>query len=390
MQSQPSRFRYWAVGAAAVAAVAGWSLNSRVQAAQAPRGKAAQTVGFAKGAWDHKALGPIAFSPAGVLFIADDQAGAIYGVDLMEERSQAQPFQAIPTLGETIGARMGTTGKGIQIKDVAVSPVSRKLYLTVRKTDGADQNAANPANYALFAVDPAGQVMQVDLSDKPFGKVMIQATPGFGRRGSMDTRLIGDIAFAPGRVLVSARSTEQFNSNLISVPVPFKQDGVERFATSIFHVNHKKQETASPIQTLSTYRDQGKTYLMAAFTCTPVVRFDLEELKPGATVNGTTVAELGSNSQPMNLIAYGRQGEQNLLVNNSLFGVVKVSAKVAKETAAVNEKAVDRGSRGQTPQPGIDPVDSLKGVAAYAAAGQNLVVVKTTESGVALESMPLP
>ncbi len=391
MLSQSSRVSLWTAGALAAAAVVGWSVGTRAQAAQAPRGKAAQVAGFAKGTWDHKAIGPITFSPAGVLFFADDQAGAIYGVDLMEERAQAEPYQAVPSLGATIAGKLGTTEAGIQIKDIAISPVSRKVYVSVRKTDGADQNAANPANYGLFAVDPKGQVSMVDLSDKPFGKVMVGGMPRFGRRGTMDTRVIGDIVFIRGRVLVSALSTEQFTSNLVSVPVPFRQDGVERYSTSIFHVNHKKQETASPIQTLAVYRDaENKDYLMAAYVCTPVVRFNLEELKPGATVTGTTVAELGSGNQPMNMIAYGRRGEQNLLLNNSVFGTLKVEAKDAKQTELINEKAADRGNGGKTPQAGIEPLENLKGASLYAATQDSLLIVKKTDSGLALEAMPLP
>ena len=74
---------------------------------------------------------------------------------------------------------------------------------------------------------------------------------------------------------MAARSKEQFDSNLVSVPLPFKAEGIERYATSIYHVSHKRQETASPIETLTAYRDGDKEYLMAAYTCTPVVRINL-------------------------------------------------------------------------------------------------------------------
>lgn len=369
-----------------VAGACAWGISVRAVQAQGRVSKETLTQGFQKGTPDYKSIGALAFGPGGVLFFADDQGSAIYGVDLGETRAEgAATYTKVPELGATLAARLGTTPSGIEIRDLAVSRFSGNVYLSVRKKDGADQNPANPANYALFSVEPAGKVSPVSLADKPFGKVLINATPG--RNG----RKITDLAYARGRLLVAARSSEQFDSNLISVPLPFKAEGVERYATSIYHVSHKRQETASPIETLTVYRDGDKEYLMAAYTCTPVVRINLEDLKPGAVVKGTTVAELGSNNQPAAMVAYGRPGEQSLLLNNSLFGVLKVDSKIAKEQSAVNEMTVaNRGGRGMTPYPGISPVESLKGASAFAVGGQTLLVVKPAGDGMALEPMALP
>lgn len=381
---------YFRISAAllGVAAVGGavWTGTHRAQAAPSAETKAAVTQGFAKGIPDYKAIGPLAFSPQGVLFFADDQGGAVYGVDLEEKSSQSAAFAKVPDLGATIAARLGTTVKGIQIKDVALSPVSHSLYLSVRKLDGADQSAENPANYALFAVDTQGKVTPVDLAGKRFGKVAVG-----GQKDARNPIAISDIAYARGRLLCAALSKEQFSSNLVSVPVPFKADGVERFATAIYHVSHKRQETASPIQTLTVYQDGNREYLMAAYVCTPVVRFNLEDLKPNQTVTGTTVAELGSGNKPMAMIAYGKPGSQSLLLNNSVFGIMKVSTSIAMEKAAVNEQTkADRGGRGANPYPGIDVVDSLKDAKGYAAAGDGLVVVKSTPDNLSLEQMAAP
>jgi hypothetical protein len=392
MRSQFFRLSAIAAGGALAAGLAGWSLSIRAQAAPETESKTALTQGFTKGEWDHKAIGPLSFSPSGVLFFADDQGGAVYGVDLGEKPSKAAAFTRVPDLGATLASRLGTTAAGIEIKDMAVSPVSHCTYISVRKTDGGDQNPANPANYALFMVDPAGKVTPVDLKDKPFGKVAVSGKPSYTSRGMGVPRVISDIAYAKGRVLATSLSSEQFNSNLVSVPVPFRADGVERYATSIYHVSHKKQETASPIQTLAIYRDGDKEWLMAAYVCTPVVRFNLADLKPGQVVTGTTVAELGSGNRPMDMIAYGKAGQQSLLLNNSSFGILKVDSKIAKEMTAVNEMTTaDRGGRGMKPYPGIEPVEALKDAKAYAAGSDTmLLVVKPSAEGLALEPMPLP
>lgn len=392
MRSQFVKLSALLAGGAVVAGGLGLSFANRAQAAADTESRAALTQGFTRGAWDYKAIGPLTFSPSGVLFFADDQGGAIYGVDLGEKPSAAKPFANVPDLGATLAARLGTTPAGIEIKDVAVSPVSHSVYLSVRKTDGANQDAANPANYALFAVDTAGKVMPVDLAGKAFGKTMIATTDPYRPFGNAGyPRLIGDITYAKGRVLAAAISADAFRSNLVSVPVPFKADGVERYATSIYHISHKKQETASPIQTLTTYRDGDKEYLMAAYICTPVVRFNLEDLKPNQPATGATVAELGSGNRPMAMIAYGKAGQQSLLLNNSSFGILKVDAAIAKETASINLGArADRGNGGNTPVPGIQPIDALKGARGYAASDSELVVVKPAGDGLALQAMPLP
>ncbi len=392
MRRGASRIAAVSAGALALTGVTLWNVVPRAQAAADPESKANLTHGFQKGAPDYKAIGPLAFSPSGVLFFADDQGGAVYGVDLGEKSGSGAAFTRIPDLGATLAARLGTTPAGIEIKDAAVSPISHAVYLSVRKTDGADQNPTNPANYALFAVQPDGKVSVVDLKEKAFGRVAVSGQPSYAVRGSTaPARVIGDITYVKGRVLAAVISTDAFKSNLVSVPVPFRAEGVERFATAIYHVSHKKQETASPIQTLTSYRDGDKEYLIAAYICTPVVRIDPDQLKAGQAVTGVTVAEIGSGNRPMAMISYGRAGSQHLLLNNSSFGVVKVDGKIVTEKEKVDQMTTaDRGNRGATPIAGIEQLDTIKDARAYAVSGDRLLVVKPTADGLALEAMPLP
>jgi len=96
------------------------------------------------------------------------------------------------------------------------------------------------------------------LAKLPFGRAAIAGKPNKPYFGT-ETRIISDIAYAKGRVLVGALSGDAFKSNLVSVPVPFKADGgVDAYATSIYHISHKKQETASPIATRTIHPDGAK------------------------------------------------------------------------------------------------------------------------------------
>ena len=46
------------------------------------------------------------------------------------------------------------------------------------------------------------------------------------------------------------------------------------------------------------YEINGKRPILAAYTCTPLVRIPVSELKPGNKVKGTTIAELGNRNKP--------------------------------------------------------------------------------------------
>jgi hypothetical protein len=64
----------------------------------------------------------------------------------------------------------------------------------------------------------------------------------------------------------------------------------------------------------------GKPYLVAAYTCTPVVTIPLEDLKDGAHIRGKTIGELGYGNTPADMISYSKteQGKTEdflLLVN---------------------------------------------------------------------------
>src|SRR5579872_1710987 len=113
MRSHNSHWPALLAGGALIAVAAGWAFIPRAQAAADPGSRAALTQGFATGALGYQAIGPLTFSPSGVLYFADDQAGAVYGVDLKEKASKAEPYAKVADLGATLGARLGTTAAGV-------------------------------------------------------------------------------------------------------------------------------------------------------------------------------------------------------------------------------------------------------------------------------------
>ena len=146
-----------------------------------------------------------------------------------------------------------------------------------------------------------------------------------GARGPSPRSLsITDLAYADGRVFVAGLSNEEFSSRLISIPFPFSSEGIDGAAIEIYHGAHGRFETKSPIRTFVTYRIGNDPYMLAAYQCTPLVKLPVSDLKAGAHVKGTTIAELGNRNQPLDMIVYQKDGKDYLLMTNSTRGVMKI------------------------------------------------------------------
>ncbi len=82
----------------------------------------------------------------------------------------------------------------------------------------------------------------------------------------------------------------------------------------------------APVRTFVPYTISGQQYILAAYTCTPLVKIPVSDLKPGAQVKGTTIADLGSGNQPLDMIPYKKDGHDYILIANSSRGVMKLKA----------------------------------------------------------------
>ena len=86
-------------------------------------------------------------------------------------------------------------------------------------------------------------------------------------------------------------------------------------------------ETNSPVRTFVPYEIKSEKHILAAYTCTPLVKFPVSQLKPGTKVVGKTIAELGNRNRPLDMIVYSKGGKDYLLMNNSSRGVMKMSTE---------------------------------------------------------------
>jgi hypothetical protein len=148
----------------------------------------------------------------------------------------------------------------------------------------------------------------------------------------------------------------------------------------IFHVSHRASETRSPVTSFTIQNIGGKDYVVAGYTCTPIVAFAVSDLVPGKHVVGRTVAELGAGNTPTDLVPFTRDGKNVIMVVNNRRPLMRI---VANDVAT--------GKPLTTPEVvGIDrtPLADPSGIAQMAELDANyVVVVQKSANGFDLKSI---
>jgi hypothetical protein len=264
-----------------------------------------------------KSAGALAIGPNGVLFVGDSAGASIYAIDVNDHASSAASSGLeVKGVGEKIAALLGTTAQQISINDVAVNPASKNVYVSVSRGKGPD------AVPAIVRIDPAGKISDISLDNVKYSSVELPDGPKADRQ-RMET--ITSIKYVSGQVLVAGLSNEEFSSSLRSIPYPFK-DYDKAAGIEIFHGSHGRFETNAPIRTFVPYEIDHQQSILAAYTCTPLVKIPVSEIKPGNKVKGTTIAELGAGNRPLDMIVYSKGGRHFILMANSSRGVMKLPA----------------------------------------------------------------
>jgi hypothetical protein len=330
-----------------------------------------------------ESIGPIAFGPGGVLFAADRQAASILAIDLGSQSAGATTGTAdVADLSGRIAAMLGTAPSEVTIADLAVHPTSRNAFVAVMRGQGANAQAA------LVRVDGAGKVDLVSMEGLTFTSVKLpnpaEVTPN-GRGGRAQS--VTDLAFSDGRLYVAGLSNEEFASKLWSVAYPFAASD-RGTSVEIYHGSHGQLETRAPIMAFLPVTIDNQPYIVGGYTCTPLVKFSIASLKPGDKVMGTTIAEFGAGNQPLDMIAYQKDGQRYLLMSNSSRGVIKIPTRDFGSASAITEPVGGRGTagiQGETiaSMTGIEQLDLLDST--------HTVVIARNETGTrSLSAVALP
>ncbi|HJZ97664.1 MAG TPA: hypothetical protein VKE70_14240 [Candidatus Solibacter sp.] len=263
-----------------------------------------------------KSAGALAMGPEGILLVGDSAGGKIVALDVDDAASKSSASSVeIKGINEKIAAMLGTTADQILIQDIVVSPQSKSVYLAVSRGRGADAAAV------ILRATAAGKLSEISLANIKHQAVSLSDQPQQDRQR---VETITQLKYLAGKVYVAGLSNEEFSSSLRAIPFPFnaadKGAGIE-----IWHGSHGRFETNAPVRTFVPYEINGEKAILAAYTCTPLVRIPVSELKPGNKVKGTTIAELGAGNKPLDMIVYSKEGKNYILMANSRRGVMKLT-----------------------------------------------------------------
>ena len=212
-----------------------------------------------------------------------------------------------------------------------------------------------------------------------------EADPGARRNPRASS--ITDMAYVDGRLFMAGLSNEEFSSKLRSVQYPFTAVD-EGTSVEIWHAAHGQFETHSPIYTFVPYTVDGEQNLIAGYLCTPLVKFPVDQLQPGAKVMGTTIAELGNRNRPLDMVVYQKDGKDYLLMSNTSRGVMKIPTENFADQPGLTDPVPDGsfagiGAETIAQMAGVEQLDLLD--------DQHAIVIARNDAGQAnLEAVVLP
>jgi hypothetical protein len=344
----------------------------------AARQPASPTIELTAGKVGLKSAGALAFGPSGVLFVGDSAAGMLVAIDTEDTKAPASAVKInVNGVDAKIAALVGISANQLVVNDVAVNPISKNVYLSAARGRNPD------AMPLIVRVDASGTVTPLNLDNAKHASVSLTDAPA-GDRQRMQT--ITDMAYINGNVMVAGLSNEEWSSALRSIPYPFT--AAPKGATlQIWHSSHGQYETMSPIRTFTPYTIGGQQYVLAAYTCTPLVKIAVNQLKPGAKVKGVEIADLGAGNQPLDMVPYKKDGHEYILIANSSYGVVKLRADKLESYPAIDSPTV-------TDVAGVpyDKISSVRDVRHLAQIDDSNVLLVMGKSGGAstLQTMALP
>jgi len=339
--------------------------------------------GLKEGTPDLKSAGPMAFGPGGILFVGDTTGAAVFALQTTDAAGDAAKVKLnVRGIDKKIAALLGTTADGIRINDLAVNPTNGTAYLTVSRGRGPK------ALPVIVRVGTDGKLSEFSLKKVKFAKTTLENAPRPGGTGRRNRRVLSitDLAYINGRLIVAGLSNEEFASKLRVIAFPFAEGG-KGASVEIFHGAHGRLETRSPVRTFVPFTIDGKPHVLAAYQCTPLVKFPLSQLKPGGKIRGTTVAELGNGNRPLDMIVYKKNGKNFLLLSNSRRGVMKINTEKIGSIEGISDKV----PRGKTAGLTYKTIKGLTGVVQLDRlnAGHALLLVKTS-GGFDLKTIELP
>lgn len=273
---------------------------------------------------DVKSISRLATGPENVLFIADWKTARVHAITLpvVAQKPAGTAFNILD-LEKLLSEQVG--GAKITVEDMVARPGTGEVYVAV--SYGV---AKTPA---LIVITGDEKARRIDLEEATSTSIELRDPPTsnykFWRETPERSFTVTDMKWRHGELFVAGLSNQDFASTLRRVKYPFGSQ--QSTSVEIYHAGHNLIETRAPIRAMSFATLSGKPYLVAAYTCTPLVIIPLDQLEDGAHVRGKTVAELGYGNTPADMISYtkteqGKTEDLVLLVNfNRVSNIIPVS-----------------------------------------------------------------
>lgn len=339
-----------------------------------------------------RTINVLSFAPEGVLLIGDGRGSQVIAVSTGDTTKSSGLSKPIEGIGAALAQSIGVPLKDFEIVDMTVNPASSKAYFAVLRKDRKQ--------YLVLTVDGSGEIDEFALEDVTYARIPLTT----GSKAIIST--ITDVAWADDRIVAAGRSNESFASKVFSVYAPLKHDTASSgYSAETYHVSHRRWETKAPMSVVMPLKEGDQTYIVGAFSCTPVVKYPLDSLKPDAVVKGSSVIELGSGNRPLDMFSYEKDGKAYVLSNTfrfhhsrkpfgpSPYWTVRFEQSLLEGDENVNEKAQRRLGGGYKPiTDRIRMIESYHGVAQMDRLDENrALVLRVTEGGdFNLEPLPLP
>lgn len=317
------------------------------------------------------------FSENGVLFIGDSKNSAIHAFDL----SSVNPVPSVDDIQlegmeDKIGQflNLDKADHHFLVKDMVVHPISQEVYMALSFIQGVAYQ------HSVVVVSPQGEISLVDLTqehevfqladayDKDFDLYQGQSIQQYN---------ITDLDFHQGKLYISGLSNASFASTLRMVDYPFDKSSYSVSTVEIYHAIHAQIETRAPIRTMDIITLDGEDYILAAYTCTPLVVIPLKELSPGAHLVGKTIAELGYGNTPVDLISLRSEStdENAILLTNKNRNAMVLSYQEIKEGVAKEGLSKNLGLAQKTGGVPFEDFPIVNALAAAAYSKDKVVVI---------------
>jgi hypothetical protein len=308
-----------------------------------------------------KSIEVLGFASDGILLVGDGRGSQVVAIMTGDTKPAKAISKKIEKFDASLAAELGATAADVEITDLAVNPASGRLYVAVRRKSDKSN--------VLLTLDGDGKIEEFSLKSVEHASVPLPK----GEQSPISK--ITDVAWAGGKLLAAGYANEEFASKIFVAPGPLKHQAQgSLYSAETYHVSHGKWETRAPMSVILPFEEAGKTSVVGAFSCTPVVKYAVDALQPGAKVKGISMVELGSGNRPLDMIAYTKDGRARILMNTfrfhhdrapfgpSPYWAAVMDAGLLEGQDAVNEKAARRLAGGKPANDRIRMVEEFHGV----------------------------